>query len=285
MGVRSIAAGIALFALGCGPKVEIAGTTGAASASDSNSRPTESDDSGPLGTTANPTGRTTTGNDSGADDEGGPGNDDDSSPGWDYPPDRFCENPDHDCSTGIPCPPGSCGDLFSPFDDQGCLRRNCTFSNQCDDDEVCFAPASVGGCASSGIYCSEGPDGECQCASDPDCGGAYCVPSELAPPTDCEQFDNPDSCFNAGCSAFLDARWVVDEGNTCFCNFMSMCVWLPPGADSSGELVAYYHPNLPGVYYFEVSFTPPPAGWFECGTGFEEPPECFSCFDELQFCV
>jgi hypothetical protein len=112
------------------------------------------------------------------------------------------------------------------------------------------------------------------------------VPRNVAPPPDCAQFTEPDGCFAAGCSAFVDADQLIIEADTCFCNATSMCLWLTPGVVTSPDRVGYYNPGVDGVYVFEGSFEPPPSGWIACGADpTTEPAACSMCQDELQFCV
>lgn len=89
----------------------------------------------------------------------------------------FCENPAHACSGPVDCGE-NCGALDSMFDEDGCVRVACGGELACGDGEFCYQPVDFGGCQSSDVGCSEF-DGVCGCGTDPDCGGAYCVPESL----------------------------------------------------------------------------------------------------------
>jgi hypothetical protein len=87
------------------------------------------------------------------------------------------------CAEPIDCPPGSCGDPLSPFDADGCMRPPCTMHEQCEPGLACVRAEDYGGCASSGLYCSDDPRvGQCLCVSTPDCGGGHCLPEDEVPP-------------------------------------------------------------------------------------------------------
>ena len=82
------------------------------------------------------------------------------------------------CSVPIDCG-DACGELDSMFDENGCVRQVCEGQSDCDDDWFCYRPMNYGGCQSSDVSCFEDEEIGCQCASLPDCGGAYCVPEEI----------------------------------------------------------------------------------------------------------
>ncbi|MCR9166028.1 MAG: hypothetical protein ACE37F_17200 [Nannocystaceae bacterium] len=84
----------------------------------------------------------------------------------------------HMCSGPVDCG-DACGELDSMFDDDGCVREACGQHDDCDDAWFCYRPLNYGGCQSSDVSCSEDADVGCQCATLPDCGGAYCVPEEI----------------------------------------------------------------------------------------------------------
>ncbi|MBX7077660.1 MAG: hypothetical protein K1X88_00650 [Nannocystaceae bacterium] len=76
----------------------------------------------------------------------------------------------------------ACGDLDSPFDDQGCLRTPCANDDNCGDGEVCYVGMQFGLCVSSGIACADSVENQsCDCGGDPDCSGGFCVPTDLFP--------------------------------------------------------------------------------------------------------
>lgn len=90
-----------------------------------------------------------------------------------------CEGSEnHLCSGPVDCG-DACGTLDSFFDDEGCIRPACGRHDECGDGALCYHPIDYGGCASSDVSCTEDANGVCGCGLDPDCGGAYCVPSEI----------------------------------------------------------------------------------------------------------
>lgn len=84
----------------------------------------------------------------------------------------------HMCSVPVDCGE-SCGELDSMFDENGCVRQVCERHDDCSEDWFCYRPMDYGGCQSSDVGCFEDAEIGCQCASLPDCGGAYCVPEEI----------------------------------------------------------------------------------------------------------
>ncbi len=84
----------------------------------------------------------------------------------------------HMCSVPIDCG-DACGELDSMFDENGCVRQVCERHDDCEEDWFCYRPMNYGGCQSSDVGCLEDAESGCQCASLPDCGGAYCVPEEI----------------------------------------------------------------------------------------------------------
>lgn len=84
----------------------------------------------------------------------------------------------HMCSGPVDCGE-SCGELDSMFDENGCVRQVCEQHQDCGDGWFCYRPMDYGGCQSSDVGCFEDEEIGCQCASLPDCGGAYCVPEDI----------------------------------------------------------------------------------------------------------
>ncbi len=85
----------------------------------------------------------------------------------------------------IDCNQIDCGSLDSPFDENGCLRETCNSGGGCSEGDECYTPIDWGGCASSGLFCSDSNlQMACICGGDADCNGSYCVPHELYPVTE-----------------------------------------------------------------------------------------------------
>jgi len=92
---------------------------------------------------------------------------------------QACPNsPAHNCSDAVDCGE-DCGTMDSIFDENGCSRGECQTHAECGESSLCYHAEDYGGCVSSDLSCNEDADGECFCGSDPDCGGSYCVPSEI----------------------------------------------------------------------------------------------------------
>jgi hypothetical protein len=123
------------------------------------------------------------------------------------------------------CDVVQCGGL-SPFDDDGCVRTNCTANpSACGAGERCYAPIDFGGCLSSAFECYDEIETQtCQCGSDPDCGGAFCIPEELYPEVEC--FDGEPTCppadeVVAGTPCAEECAWCESEAS---CSGFLMCV-------------------------------------------------------------
>ena len=91
-------------------------------------------------------------------------------------------DPDFTCVAPYPCDGGACGGLEDRFDEGGCLRPACSEDQACTGGTVCYQPSMWGGCAGSVFSCAD-EGGTCSCFGSEDCGGAYCVPESLLPPT------------------------------------------------------------------------------------------------------
>jgi hypothetical protein len=183
----------------------------------------------------------------------------------------------------FPCAPESCencGDLFSGFDEDGCLRAGC---DACAADEVCFRPADWGGCASSGVFCEVDPETQqCGCGGTDDCGGSYCVPSAIAPPTNCNELVDASSCLDAGCSAFENApRVVLEQGGACSCaEAQPTCLWFAGGIGGAASPAYFFRSDFSEVARFDTAYEEPPLGWERCAGAENRPAEC-DCFEDF----
>lgn len=237
-------------------------TTTAGTAADSTSR-TTGDATADVGETTETSADTvvdTTGTDT------GPDTDDGSS--TDTGTEGACPDvPGYECTATIDCSMLPCGDVLFPFDADGCMRPPCTGPEACNADQFCFLPYEVYGvCTSSGMACSDGPEGTCDCVSTPDCSGGYCM-------TDCHALsDDPGSCGTAGCGATT----VTAISESCECTEdVPMCVDGPAGVGvDTGYL---WHEETLEVAYFGARLWSVPLRWRLC-TDPEAPPAC-GCFD------
>lgn len=90
------------------------------------------------------------------------------------------------CSAPVDCDAMDCGDPWSWFDADGCMRMPCQMGmDSCPDGERCYAPAMDGGCVGSTIFCEDSDMG-CACGGTDDCGGSFCLPMDL--PATCGGF-------------------------------------------------------------------------------------------------
>lgn len=190
-------------------------------------------------------------------------------------PELCADNPDFQCSAPIECGDSGCGGDFDHFDEDGCLRRTCTGPGDCDAGETCFFPADYGGCASSGIFCSD-QDGVCQCGGDADCGGGYCMPEGQVPSAQC--FGQPDegACSAVGCN-FFQTTIVITDACECITD-QPMCVWFPD--DEIGGASApnfFWHEDTMTVAMFGKDWFTLPAGWRPCSDP-GAPPAC-GCYE------
>lgn len=182
--------------------------------------------------------------------------------------------PEFQCSTPPTCLEG-CGGPFSSFDEDGCLRPSCGGSDDCDAGQTCLFPQDYGGCASSGTFCSDGPDGECQCSSDPDCGGGYCLPDDEVPPLDCFGLPDEPSCVDANCSEFHSVLQISD---TCEClPDLPACLLFLGGIGGSASPDFFWHEASGTVAMFGTSWAEPPVGWRPCSDP-GAPPAC-DCYE------
>jgi hypothetical protein len=199
----------------------------------------------------------------------GPGTDDGES--TDTGPAGTCPDvPTYQCSEPFDCVGQPCGDVLFPYDENGCLRPPCSNSGECDGDQFCFLPYDAYEiCISSGVACSDGPDGTCECVSTPDCSGGYCM-------TDCYELgEDAASCEAAGC----DASTVIGISDTCECTAdVPMCTQSPAGI---GVPTGYmWHEETLQVAYFGARPWSVPLQWRLCSEP-GAPPAC-GCFDPEQ---
>ena len=176
-----------------------------------------------------------------------------------------CENPRFQCSEPVDCSLVRCGELDSTFDEQGCLRLSCrSNASDCPEGQQCFTPMDWSSCTSSNISCREREDGPCVCAVTDDCGGAYCVPADQAPPLDGCDASSPDACIASGCRAPVGRR-VLTAGAGCACDLETpYCVWWPTTALVEPDKTAYLQWEDDEVVVFPWLVDPPPLGWTAC---------------------
>ncbi|MEM9456366.1 MAG: hypothetical protein AAGF11_19445 [Myxococcota bacterium] len=188
----------------------------------------------------------------------------------------LCEdNPDFQCSEPFDCSAWNCGEDFSQFDADGCLRRACTGPDDCGADETCFFPFDFGGCASSGIACYEA-EGACECVGTPDCGGGYCMPEGQVPSAQCLGQPDEGACSAAGCNYFQTTIVITDA---CEClTDQPICAWFPN--DEKGGATApnfFWHEDTQTVAMFGKDWFTLPAGWRPCSDP-GAPPAC-ECYE------
>jgi hypothetical protein len=253
-----------LISVGCGPTIETPGGDGSAG---STSSPTDS--TGTLETTAPGTlttfpGTVTTTPPDDTETTGLP---------HDLPPFE-CDNPAFACNGPLDCDAWACGTPGSQVDETGCLRRSCTTDEDCLGTDVCHRPLDWGQCASSGTSCHDGPTGECECVSDPDCGGAWCLPADEAPPSEACEDTSPAACEASGCTSEL-GRPIVPVDASCLCDLETPhCIWLWEGAELQPGNTAYMRYEDQSVVVFPWSAQPPPLGWIACDDVAFPPPGC-----------
>src|SRR5690606_31686176 len=147
--------------------------------------------------------------------------------------------------------------------------------DDCATGETCVFPIDYGGCASSGIFCSDGATGQCECAADPDCGGGYCLPDDEVPPLEC--FGQPDqpTCEDAGCNHF---ETVLEISDTCECTPDQPACMLFLGGIGGGDAPDFFWHEATGtVAMFSTSWIELPVGWRRC-TEAGAPPAC-DCYE------
>jgi hypothetical protein len=279
----------ALLGAGCGPRVGIddatTGTGEDTSASDASTRTssgTASTSSTSTSTTSSDATSATTGSSSAGGEDVGT-----------LEPDvgvvTLCPNPNpnYQCDGGPGCNGDEyfgCGAPFNRYDSMSCLRFNCDEQTACADGEVCFRPMDYGHCAPTEYTCSDDNlFNICDCETSDDCDGRYCLAQDKVPPDNCSDYDDGASCSEAGCSDFRDGWMLTLEDDTCVCTPIEECMWTLVGTEPVEDQVGQYVPGQPGVYVFEVYYSPPPLGWTACTGAAGEPPEC-ACLDEFDLC-
>ena len=264
--IRRVLTVLASVAVGCGPMLGIEDADGTTSADDTTSSTTTS-----TSTTSVPPDPSTTGNP--------PSDEGDLPLPTDLPP-PACDDPAFTCSTPTDCAVWSCGDLGSPFDADGCLRRGCAVDGDCPPAEVCFTPADWGLCHGSGMSCHDSPRGTCECVSNPDCGGSYCVPETEAPPPGGCSSETPEACTDSGCTP-EGGRPITMSGTACVCELETFhCIWRQPGASVQPGGAAYMRLHDLEVVAFPWISEPPPLGWIACKDVPFPPPACV-CAENL----
>jgi hypothetical protein len=183
--------------------------------------------------------------------------------------------PAFQCSEPLECFLQSCGELFSPFDADGCMRPPCTVPADCEPGFACLRPQDYGGCASSGLACGDDRNGECQCVSDPDCGGGWCLPADEIPPLECFGLPDAAACLDAGCTEF---RTVIEISDTCACTpDVPACLLFPGQVSGAASPDYFWHEATLTVARFGTSWDLLPTGWRRC-TDPGAPPAC-DCYE------
>jgi hypothetical protein len=92
-----------------------------------------------------------------------------------------CGGAPGNCATYSPCE--MCGDLKTPFDEQGCFRPPCMRDMDCTMAERCFVPSDFDACGPHQVTCEDDPATmSCACTSSDDCSAGWCVPEHIYPP-------------------------------------------------------------------------------------------------------
>lgn len=191
------------------------------------------------------------------------------------PPSACPGVPEFQCTMPLECFLQGCGEPFSPFDAEGCMHPPCTSDDECEPDFACLRPQEYGGCAGSGLSCSDAPDGTCQCISKPDCSGGWCVPADEIPPLECFGLPDAEACLDAGCTV-LDTVIVIAEDCTCTLDVPACLLF--PGMMSGGTATDYFWHEATGtVAAFGTSWALLPTGWRRC-TDPGAPPAC-GCYE------
>lgn len=167
-----------------------------------------------------------------------------------------CEQPGN-CVEFSPCGGDPrCGTLESLFDENGCVRKECQEHEACDEGELCYRAMDFGGCAPSGVSCADDPDLQtCSCASNPECGGGFCVPEAQYPTA--TGLPNTDAIAEMACAPndgpAVHMRW----GGQGSCDLEGERVF---------EVTVYEGPLGVGTFEFDGS----PAsgfGWYRASDG------------------
>jgi hypothetical protein len=125
------------------------------------------------------------------------------------------------------------------------------------------------------LFCEDDPSGQCVCGGDPDCGGSYCLPADLAPPADCGSLDDEQICLDAGCSGWVGGRPIIPSGNACLCDLeQGYCLWSASGLAGNPESTPYVRMTDFAVVVFPTRFDDDPIGWTPCDALPNPPGEC-----------
>ena len=242
---------LVIFLVGCGPRVSV----------DAESAEGSGDEGGGPDDDAGPTADADDGGDDGPIVTDVPG------PGVCPPTAEFM------CPNGIgDCGPQPCGDMLSPFDENGCLRPQCP----CPEGSTCFAPADFGGCASGSILCYDDGAGACVCEADDDCSGTYCIPGDVSP-YPCLWAENEGDCLEANCRWWPGSR-VVDGELGCACDeVQGVCV---PPVDIEPEFASYSFNSSPAeAIRLPIRLSPTPLGLTLCEDQPSQACECAEASD------
>jgi hypothetical protein len=260
---------LASMAAACGPTIE---TSDGSASTDDTTTATSSSTAPSTRTTSGPGTLSTTRPDQTGEAESGVTPD---LPGFD------CDNPAHACSMPLDCEAWDCGAPDSQVDETGCLRRSCVTDDDCVGTDVCYRPLDWGQCASSGTSCHDGPDGVCECVSDPDCSGAWCIPGDGAPPAGGCDDTTMAACEMSGCESVLGRPIVPSNGGGCLCDLEApQCIWMWDHTLLSPGNTAYMRYDDQSVVVFGWVASPPPLGWIACEDVAFPPPGCI-CAENL----
>lgn len=185
-----------------------------------------------------------------------------------------CSNPAHQCTIAIDCEEKRCGELGSPFDADGCLRRSCDDA-PCGPGEVCYMHDVGGGCSPTVTDCFDVEDA-CVCNLNDDCGAFYCYPAGDAPPAQCHQITDETTCLADGCSLWDDARRVSVVDQACSCgDAIGACLWFPGVPGVTGRDPGFFYDlSTHQVVRFPMNWIDAPLGYAPCTGDPSEPPAC-----------
>ena len=157
-----------------------------------------------------------------------------------------CDGAPGNCAMYSPCE--VCGDLMSPFDEDGCLRTGCTDDMDCGAGERCFVGADFDTCTSSVGACEDDPVSmTCECQPNNDCSFAgWCVPEHIYPalePSPAGVLVIEQSCGPVDGVLPSLRSYPVDTAVDCAAP--------PDGVDPQLELV-FAQPGIDGAYHFSM---------------------------------
>jgi len=155
------------------------------------------------------------------------------------------------CTNYPPCGE-ECGEVQSPFDEDGCLRTSCHGDEECGAGERCFVGLDFGYCEPSTMTCDEnldGPDPGCSCGGTLDCNGGHCVPEALYP-APLEEGDFSVAMLVPGCGAADEPVFALvyyGDGSFNFCSAEDAIIELMVSFPGQGELIGE-HLTVPGRF-------------------------------------